>query len=243
MTLTKSTQSDMSLWGHLGELRSTLIRSILGILVTSIASYVYWREIWNFLTIPLKQKGMQVQLINTAPAEAFITSIKVALVAGILFASPWVLWNFWRFVAPGLFIKEKRMIIPVLFFSVVLFLAGAAFCYFTVLPFGLKFLANYTLGEVAPHWRQGEYASFILKILIAFGVTFELPIVSYTLTRMGLITPSTLISFSRYAIVLIFLLAAFLTPPDPITQIFLAFPLCIVYALSILISKMVYKPD
>ncbi len=231
----------MSLWEHLQEFRKTLIRSLLGVVVCSVASYVFWKDIWRLLTWPMESKGLNVQIINTAPVEAFITSIKVALVSGIVVASPWVLFNFWRFIAPGLFDGEKRLLFPVMFFSILLFLGGASFCYFMVLPYGLQFLANYSGGEVAANWRQGDYATFVLRVLIAFGASFEMPVVSFVLTKLGLITAKSLISFSRYALVLIFIVSAFLTPPDPITQILLGIPLCLIYGVSILVSMAVSK--
>jgi sec-independent protein translocase protein TatC len=197
--------------------------------------------IWQFLTRPLEKT--QVQLINTAPVEAFITSIKVALIAGIIASSPWVLLNIWKFIAPGLFTREKTLILPVLSTSIFLFLGGAAFCYFFVLPYGLAFLANYTLGEITPNWRQGDYASFVMKVLIAFGITFELPIVSFVLTKLGIVNARMLWSFSRYALVLIFILAAFLTPPDPVTQVLLAIPVIFIYGISIFISYLVTRGE
>ncbi|MBF0429900.1 MAG: twin-arginine translocase subunit TatC [Fibrobacteria bacterium] len=233
--------NEMTLWDHIRELRSRLIYASLAIVIASIGSYIYWRKIWALLTQPLK--NTDVQLINTAPIEAFITSIKVAIISGIVISSPIVLWHIWRFIAPGLFEKEKKMIIPVLFFSVALFLGGAAFCYFTVLPYGIAFLANYTLGDITPSWRQGEYASFILKVLIAFGASFELPIISFALTRLGLVDAKMLWSFSRYAIIIIFVTAAFLTPPDPVTQVLLAVPLILIYGLSIFISYLTGKKN
>ena len=230
---------EMTLWAHLHELRSCLIKSVIGILITSIISYVFWRDIWKIISLPIPKD--QVQLINTAPVEAFITSIKVAIISGIIFASPWVIYNVWNFIAPGLFKNEKKTLFPVLFFSMILFLAGASFCYFVVLPFGLSFLANYTLGEISANWRQGEYASFVLKVLIAFGASFELPIISYVLTKLGVVNAKMLWSFARYAVIIIFVMSALLTPPDPITQIMLAIPLIIIYALSILVSYLVQK--
>jgi sec-independent protein translocase protein TatC len=233
-------QGEMTLWEHLQELRTRLIRSIIGILIASIVSYVFWRDIWNFLTIPLKK--LDVQLINTTPVEAFITSIKVAIISGIVFSSPWILWNFWKFVAPGLFKNEKTLLFPTLFFSVALFLTGAGFCYYAVLPYGLSFLANYAVGEeIAANWRQGDYATFIMRVLLAFGITFELPIVSLVLSKLGIIDAKMLWSFSRYALIVIFILAALLTPPDPVTQILLAIPLFLIYVISILISYFITK--
>ena len=232
---------EMTLWEHLKELRSCLVKSFIGIFAASIVSFIFWIDIWNFLTLPLKKTD--VQLINTAPIEAFITSIKVALLSGIIVSSPWVLWNIWKFIAPGLFTRERNLILPVLSASILLFIGGAAFCYFAVLPYGITFLANYTLGEIAPNWRQGDYASFILRVMVAFGLTFELPVVSYALTKLGVVNAKILWSFSRYALVLIFILAAFLTPPDPVTQVLLAIPLLIIYGISILISYLVDRGE
>jgi sec-independent protein translocase protein TatC len=233
--------SEMSLWDHLKELRKCLLRALSGIIIASIISYIFWKHLWRWMTYPLKVRNIQVELINTAPVEAFVTSLKVALAAGIIFSSPWVLYHIWRFIAPGLFKNEKRLIFPALLFSVVLFLSGCAFCFFVVLPYGLEFLANYTLGEVSPKWRQSEYASFVLQIIVAFGLAFELPIFALIFSKLGLISARGMWSFFRYAIIIIFTLSAFLTPPDPLTQTLLAIPLTLIYLLSIFVVYLFNK--
>lgn len=230
---------EMPLWDHLSELRKCLLRSVIGLTFTTILSFVYWREIWHVLTVPLREHAKSVVLINTSPFEAIFTSFKVSLFAGFILGSPWILWNLWRFVAPGLFKHEKSAVLPIFLFSIFLFLAGASFSFYVILPYGLEFLSNYTMGEVAPNWRQGEYAGFLLQAMLAFGFTFELPLLAYVLAKLGLITGKTLKTIFPYAIVVIFIVAAILTPPDPITQILLAIPLCILYGISILVASVV----
>lgn len=228
---------EMQIWDHLRELRKCIVRSVWGVVLGTILGYTYWRELWNFLTVPLHKYAPQVELINTAPVEAFLTSIKIAMVAGVIISSPWVLWNVWKFIAPALFNHEKSILLPVFFSSLILFLGGAAFAFFVILPYGLAFLANYTMGAVKSFWKQGEYASFLLEILFAFGLTFEMPLFAWVLARLGFINDKTLIKIMPYAIVIIFIVAAVLTPPDPVTQILLAIPLCILYGISIAAVK------
>ncbi len=237
----KSTLGEMSLGNHFNEMRKRLFYAVLGILSCTIASYVYWREIWIILQIPITTGDVKIYWQALTPVEVFSNSIKVALIAGILTSSPFTLWCAWRFLAPGLFIKEKKLILPVLIASLLLFLGGAAFCFLVVLPFGMRFLINYTPQDISANWTMGAYSSFILKILVSFGLAFELPVVSYVFTKLGLITWRMLRASARYAIVIIVLASALLTPPDPITQIMLAIPLCLIYGVSIVVSWMVNK--
>lgn len=231
-------ESQMQFWDHVRDLRKCLLRSLVGVLATTILAYVFWRQIWEWLLYPLKRTGAPVQLINISPLEAFLTSIKVSLIAGIFAASPWVLWNLWKFIAPGLFAHEKKLVLPVLLSSTLLFAAGAGFCFTVVLPYGLEFLAKYSVHGVEANWRQGEYAGFMLKVLLAFGASFELPVIAFVLARMGLLTAGALVRHFRYAVLVIFVLAALLTPPDPVTQTLLAAPLLAIYGISILVAKL-----
>ena len=163
-----------------------------------------------------------------------MTSFKLSLIAGCVLAFPWVMWQVWGFLAPGLYIRERRLFFGTFVASIIMFLAGAAFCYFAVLPAGLAFLASYMQGTITQSWKQADFASFIVQFLLAFGIIFELPVVTFILGRLGLLTPRGMWSFSRLAVVIIFIVAAILTPgPDPVSQFMMAVPLCLLYVISI----------
>ena len=165
--------------------------------------------------------------------------MKVAFFAGLLLALPIIFWQFWLFVAPGLYENEKKYVIPFVLSATVMFAVGAAFCYYFVVPVGFSFLINFggTLFQALP--SIGDYVGFFTKIVVAFGISFELPVVTFFLAKIGMITDESLKRFFRYAVVGIFIFAAIMTPPDVLSQFMLAIPLIGLYSLSILIAKMV----
>jgi sec-independent protein translocase protein TatC len=225
----------MPLAGHLGELRSCLIKSFAAVAAGFLVCFALVEEIFSFLTAPLlRHQSSGVTLIGTAVAEAFFTKMKIAFIAGLIVTLPVVLWQLWRFVAPGLYEHEKRTALSFAFFGSLFFLLGAWFCYEVIFQLGFGFLLRrYRAIDVRPAIRIGEYLSFSSGLLLAFGVTFELPIVAYFLARVGLIDHRFLVRHFRYAILAIFLLAAVLTPPDIVSQILLALPLTLLYGVSI----------
>ncbi len=170
----------------------------------------------------------------------FITYLKVSLISGIMLASPVIFYEFWKFVAPGLYQNEKRLLVPFVLCSCVLFLGGAIFGYFVVFPFGFRFFLGFSNEYIKALPSVKQYFSFAMKLLIAFGIVFELPVISYFLTKIGVITPQFLKNNRRYAIVIIFALAAIFTPPDVMTQFMMAVPLILLYEVSIMISKIAY---
>lgn len=215
---------------------------MIGLALASAIAYGFWERIWAILAYPLTKQNLQVDLITTSPMEALMTSFKMSLITGLIISFPWIMWNVWRFLAPGLYTKEKKVFAIAFFSSIIMFAAGACFAYFAVLPAGLQFLATYTKGAITQNWRQGDFASFISQFMLAFGVIFELPVVAYVLANMGLITAGGMWRFFRYAIILIFATAALLTPgPDPVSQIMMAVPLIILYLISIGICAMAQK--
>jgi sec-independent protein translocase protein TatC len=158
----------------------------------------------------------------------------MSLVSGAILSFPITMWHVWRFLAPALFSNERRLFLIAFFYSVVMFAAGAAFAYFAVLPAGLAFLATYADGGITQSWKQGDFAAFISQFMLAFGVIFELPVAAFVLSTMGLITARGMWSFFRYAVIIIFIVAALLTPgPDPVSQLLMAAPLLVLYSLSI----------
>jgi sec-independent protein translocase protein TatC len=234
--------SEPTFWDHIAELRSRLIRIMIGVAVSASVCYGYWERIWTALAFPLTKQHLKVEFIATSPMETFMTSIKMSLITGVIVAIPWIMWHLWRFLAPGLYSKERKVFAIAFGSSIVMFGAGAAFAYFAVLPAGLAFLATYTNGAIAQNWRQDEFVGFMSQFMLAFGVIFELPVVCFVLASMGLLTAKAMWGFFRYAIVLIFVVAAFLTPgPDPVSQCMMAVPLIVLYAVSIGIAAVAQK--
>lgn len=229
------TLDNMSFWAHLDELRKRLIFSVISIAILAIPAGYYWEQIFDIVMIwPLKFTVNRPEIITTAPAEAFLLSIKIAIATGIIAASPIIFFQLWRFVAPGLFPNEKRIILPAAFFSTISFALGVTFCYY-LLPYILKILTTVGSGRLKMMYTSANYLGFFLKLMIAFGLVFELPVISFVLSKLNLITPSFLIKQTKYAVVASFILAAILTPPDVISQILLALPLMILYGISIIV--------
>lgn len=226
----------MPLTAHLEELRWRLIKSLLAIAGAFIAVYNFSDVLFAILTRPLLalQEG-SVELIGTGVTEAFFTKLKVSAIAALFAASPILFYQAWMFVAPGLYEDEKRYARPFVFFATIFFVLGACFCYVVVFPVGYRFfLDEYATIGVSPSIRISEYLSFTARMLLAFGATFELPVVTFFLARMGLVTHRSMLKYLRYAVLIIFIVAAVLTPgPDVASQMLMAGPLLILYGISI----------
>lgn len=225
----------MPFTAHLEELRSCLIKSLLAFLAVSLLCFTFVEALFSFLAAPLLSlQAPGLSLIGTGLPDAFFTKIKIALMAGFGLSFPVILWQAWRFVAPGLYEHEKKYARSFVFFGTLLFLLGAGFCYSVVFPTGYRFLIQrYEVIRVRPAIRVDEYLSFSARLLVAFGVIFQLPVVAYFLTRIELIDHRFLIRQFRYGLLFIFILAAILTPPDWVSQILLAVPLTLLYGISI----------
>ncbi len=229
----------MSFLNHLEELRWRVIKAIISVIVCAVPAFIFWEQIFEWVLIyPLRYAKTTPRIIYTNPTEAIILSIKISIVCGIILAAPIIFFQIWRFVSPGLYKSERRLVLPLVFVSTLLFLMGISFSYFSV-PFVISFLADYSEGKMDALYRSQEYLGFLIKLGLAFGVVFELPVVSFVLTKAGIVTPSFLIKNIKYAIVLVFILAAILTPPDIFSQMLLALPLLVLYGVSILVSFMV----
>ena len=228
---------------HLAELRKRLGISLLVISAMFFVMFALWEPILAWMIAPLEEVLPQgSEVIFTKVQEPFFTAVKVAFFSAFIASLPIIFWQLWLFVAPGLYENEKKLVIPFVTFATSMFLMGAAFSYYVVVPLGFDFLINFgaTLFKALP--SIGEYVGFFTKVIFGFGIAFELPVMTLFLAKMGLITDRTLKDFFRYAIVIIFIFSALLTPPDVITQFLMAGPLVILYGISILIAKAV-NPD
>ncbi len=228
----------MPLTEHLRELRIRLIRSVIVFFLMAGGSFYFARYVFEFLKSPVVRSYPDVELITLSPTEPLFILIKISLTVGLILASPVILFEVWRFVEPALYPNEKRLFVPLLLSSILLFVAGGVFAYFVVLPMALKFLLGLGFSQLAatPYLSVNLYISFVLKMLIAFGVAFEMPIFLYMLQRAGVVTEKQLKRFRRYFIVVAFLVGA-LIAPDVATQILMAVPLLILYEISILLGR------
>ncbi len=240
-----------SFTSHFAELRSRLLNSLIFIFIAFIISYIFAEQIYNFLVDPYAQAVKDDQnsrrLIFTALHETFITYIKVAFFSAVFLGSPVLLIQIYKFIAPGLYKNEKKAILPYLISTPILFLLGGFLVYYLVMPLAIKFFLSFeTLGSnstlpIQLEAKVNEYLSLIMRLIFAFGISFQLPILLNLLARIGIVNSNYLKTRRRYVIVIIFALAAILTPPDPITQVGLAIPLLLLYELSIFTVKFIEK--
>lgn len=229
---------------HLEELRRRLIICFSAVGICFVICYIFSKRLFELLMQPLlAAMPPEEKLIYTGLPEAFFTYLKVAFLAGILMAVPVIMYQLWIFVAPGLYDKEKRLLLPIVFLSSLFFLGGALFGYFVVFPFGFKFFMGFASDYVRPLPSMKEYLGFSAKLLFAFGVVFELPLFVTFLAKLGIVDVKFLKTKRKYAILLFFVFAAILTPPDVITQIMMAGPLMALYEVSILGARVFGKKE
>jgi len=231
---------------HLEELRSRLIVSFIAVGIGFAISYAFKEKIFEILTQPLiSVMGEGDKLIFTGLPEAFFTYLKVALLSGLMLSTPVILYEFWMFVAPGLYKQERRLLFPIIFLSSFFFIGGSLFGYFVVFPLGFKFLLGFASETIRPLPSMREYLSFSAKLLLAFGIVFELPLVITFLSRIGVVTVSFLKKNRKYAILIFFAGSAMLTPPDIVTQVMMALPLMVLYEIGIFGARIFGKqrPD
>lgn len=240
--MNKSTpnKSELTLTDHLLELRSRLIKVIvvLAIFVALLAPFM--QEIFSFITRPMLHtlpSGNKLSI--TGVLEGVIVPFKVLLTTAFLLSLPFTLYQVWAFIAPGLYVKEKRIIFPLVFISLILFFLGMCFCYFAFFPMLFKIAAAFTPDDIAKYIPTIEnYLSFILTMFIVFGLAFQLPIIMFVLNRFGIVSVAKMVSFRGYAIIAAFTIAAITTPPDVISQFFLAVPLVVLYEIGIIVCRL-----
>ena len=234
---------------HLTELRRRLIYSIVFLVVLFIFCYFFSDHIYGFLVEPysnaVKNDGVERRLIFTALQETFLTYLKVSFFAAFFATSPFILIQVWKFIAPGLYKHEKKAIMPYLILTPILFLLGGMLVYYLIMPLAIKFFLSFeSIGlntnlPIQLEAKVNEYLSLVMKLIFAFGLSFQLPVVLSLLARVGFIDAKFLKERRKYVVVIIFGAAAILTPPDPITQVGLAIPLLLLYELSILSVNMI----
>ena len=234
---------------HLTELRQRLIHSIIFLAILFVGCYFFSDHIYGFLVEPyanaVKNDGTERRLIFTALQETFLTYLKVSFFAAFFITSPYVLIQIWKFIAPGLYKHEKVAILPYLILTPILFFLGGMLVYYLVMPLAIKFFLSFESTGISTNLpiqleaKVNEYLSLVMKLIFAFGISFQLPVVLSLLARVGVVDSEFLKNRRKYVIVIIFAAAALLTPPDPITQIGLAIPLLILYELSIFSVKFI----
>ena len=234
--------SERPLIAHLLELRTRLLRGVVGLVLVLVCLLPFANTLYALLAQPLLDKLPKGgQLIATQVASPFFAPMKLAFFVALVVAMPWLLYQAWAFVAPGLYRREKRLAFPLLSSALLLFYAGCAFAYFLVLPMVFGFLAKVTPDGVAMMTDISSYLDFVLVLFLAFGLAFELPVALVILVLLGWVTPAQLREGRGYAVVGVFVIAAIVTPPDVISQLMLAIPMCLLYEAGILASQWV-KP-
>jgi sec-independent protein translocase protein TatC len=229
---------------HLVELRDRLLRSIYAVFAV-FAVLWFWPglpQIYDLLALPMMRTLPEgTHMIATGVITPFLVPLKVGLMAAFMLALPYVLYQIWAFIAPGLYTHEKRFALPLVFGSTVLFLSGVAYCYFVVFNWVFRFIIQFAPKSITPAPDIEAYLSFVLTMFVAFGVTFEIPLVEVVLVRTGMVTIAKLKDIRSYVIVGAFVVAAVVTPPDVVSQLLLAIPMCLLYEFGILLAQVVER--
>ena len=247
----KKNDKEQGFISHLTELRRRLIHSFVFLFIFFIACYFYAEHLYGFLVEPyakaVKDDGTERRLIFTALQETFLTYLKVSFFTAFFLTCPFILMQIWKFIAPGLYNHEKTAIMPYLILTPVLFFMGGLLVYYLIMPLAIKFFLSFESSGISTNLpiqleaKVNEYLSLVMKLIFAFGISFQLPIVLSLLARVGIVDSQYLKERRKYVVIIIFAAAALLTPPDPITQIGLAIPLLILYELSILSVNLIEK--
>lgn len=238
-----SDEKEMSFLDHLEELRWRIVRAVLGLLVGIILCGIFADRLVNDVIVrPSQAITPPLKLINTVPYGQITFYMMVVIVAGLILSSPWILYQMWKFVEPGLLPKERKYISSIVTFTTLCFLAGVAFAYFIMLPYMLQFFTTFGTSGIQNMISISEYMSFVLQLILLSGLIFELPMVSYFLARFGIVTPAFMKHYRRHAIVAILIIAAVVTPTtDPITMTVFAVPMFLLYEISIWIAQIAQR--
>ncbi|MEF3255857.1 MAG: twin-arginine translocase subunit TatC [Deferribacterales bacterium] len=235
---------ELPLMAHLEELRKRLVRILVVLLIVFLLCYWKSSYLFHFIKAPLVEYMPTNSTLSMLKlTEGFITELKLSFMAAVFFAMPYILYELWKFIAPGLYADEKKYVSGFVISASILFFAGAFFCYEFVMPISFKFFLSYAEDGISANLSLTWYLSFIIKIMLGFGIVFELPVIVFFLAKIGLVTDKKLRKYRGYSIVGIFIVAALLTPPDVISQTLMAIPLLFLYEVSILVAKVFGKKD
>ena len=241
MIKSKLNEIEMPFLDHLEELRWRIIRALVAVALATIACFFISDFILDFLLVTTKNLRTDINLQVLKVQTVFIIKLEIALIFGIVLSLPYIFYQIWAFIAPGLLEKERKYVVPVILFATLSFIIGSSFAFFIIVPFALDFFLSLAPPSVTNNIALDFYFGFVVRIVLVFGIVFELPIVSILLTKIGILTPRILKKYRRYAIVAIFIGAAILTPPDPTTQVMLGIPLVVLYEITIWLSYLFQK--
>lgn len=232
---------EMGFLDHLEEFRWRILKSLAAVVVGAIISFIFIDQIMEILVAPTDKISGQFNLQVLKVQGMFMVKWGLAFVGGIILAIPIITYQLWKFIAPGLYGSEIKFVLPIIIFTYLSFLAGILFAYFVLIPFSLNFFTSMGYGDVENNISINYYFSFITWLMMGAGIIFEMPIVSFILSSVGIVTPRFLRKYRRHAIVVIMVLSAFITPPDPVSMLIMTFPLIILYEISILVSAFVVR--
>ena len=229
-------EAEMTFLGHLEELRWRLIYAVIGVFIGAVAAWIFIDPLVNFILLkPARDAGTVLQ--NLKPFGQLILFIQVAVIVGITLSLPNIFYQLWKFIAPALQKTEKKYIFGVVFFTSVCFLAGVVFAFYVILPLALQFVSEFGTEDIVNNFAINEYMNIIISLMLGAGLIFELPMLSFFLTKLGILTPAFMKKYRKYAIVVLLIFSAMFTPPDPASQIMLGVPLLLLYEISVFISK------
>lgn len=237
----KYEDKEMPFLDHLDEFRSRIIKVLIGIVMGAGLCLIFSKQLLNILLWPTTRINLPIDIQVLKVQGMFIVTLEIAFFGGIIVSLPFAIYHIWMFVAPGLYKHERRYVPQIIISATLLFLVGVAFAYFFIFPLALEFFIGLAPSSIKANIAIDFYISFIIRLLVVFGLVFQLPIMCYFLSKMGILTPAFMRKYRRHAIVVIFILAALFTPPDPFTQVMLGIPLVILYEISIYISKIAVR--
>lgn len=227
----------LTLVEHLGELRKRVIISFMAIIVGAIVAYNFINTIIEFIVRPAKD----LEFIYLSPPELFMAYIKISLILGLIIASPVILYQIWKFIKPGLKKKERKYTIFAMFMGIIFLLMGVAFAYYIIIPMTIQFFIKMSADRITPLFSFANYISFVSSLLLSFGLVFELPLIIILLTQLGLVAPQTFKRYRKIVILVIFVVAAILTPPDVVSLVLMAIPMIFLFEFSIIVSTIIYR--
>lgn len=235
--------SEMGFFDHLEELRSRIIKSIIALVVAAIACGVFYERLWDILLAPAYATDPPTTFQNLVMFGQITLTIQVALLSGLIVAIPFIIWQLWAFIKPGLYEREQKYVGLISLATIFCFLLGVAFAYFVMIPTALEFAQAFQANQaIANQFTIESYFSFVLGLILAAGAVFEMPVLSWTLSRFGVITPKMMTTYRRHAVIVLLIVAAIVTPtPDPVNQVMMAGPLYILYEVSIVVSRLAQR--